>query len=216
MRCGGTKTDHRLVSSRERILDSVAEAMAELHAFQFGKIGALQYQQEVSNLDEPEIGGIGPYNVVDEVAALAALNGDDAGVVHFLKLWPFRSSREFFEASLDRQKTPQHEFSKGIHVLLQMMIRSFHGHWPHPPPRKRPLFLRTLTSTARIFSLRRTAHRRRCSTGMSFTLSSAVSDINATRVGSRGTEIRRCAVMGAMTISRRTRWRNWTNSASGT
>jgi len=58
---------------RERILDSIAEA-----------IGALQYQQEVSDLDEPEIGGNGPYNVVDEVANLAAFNGDGAGVVHFM------------------------------------------------------------------------------------------------------------------------------------
>jgi len=109
---------------RERILDNVAEAMAELHAFQFEKIGTLQYQQEVSDLDEPEIGGIGPFNVVDEVADLAPFNGDDAGVAHSLELGPFGSSREFFEASLDQQKPPQDEFSKGLHVLLRMMIRS--------------------------------------------------------------------------------------------
>ena len=104
---------------RIRILETLAQAMSELSKFQFDKIGSLQF--ESNSFLSPIT--IGEFNVPDEAADLEDMkNGVDRGP-HFRKIGPFDSSCAYFEALLSMQKTPQDQFTIGLHQLLRMMIR---------------------------------------------------------------------------------------------
>jgi aminoglycoside phosphotransferase (APT) family kinase protein len=96
-----------------RILDTTAAAMSQLSKFKFDKIGSLHYEPENTNPTD-----IRQCIVVDELASIAAAQSG----VNYLRIGPFDTSREYFEALLCIRKAPSDEFSIGILNLLRMML----------------------------------------------------------------------------------------------
>jgi hypothetical protein len=96
-----------------RILDTTAAAKLQLGKFKFDKIGSLHY--EPGSTDPTDVRQC---IVVDELASIAAAQSG----VNYLKIGPFDTSREYFEALLRTHKAPSDPFSVGIRRLLRMMI----------------------------------------------------------------------------------------------
>ncbi|KAJ8058276.1 hypothetical protein OCU04_012470 [Sclerotinia nivalis] len=102
---------------RERILDTIAEAMSQLKKFHFDQIGSLQFDKSL------DPASIGKCNLVDEYNDLGNLDNKIDEGPKFIQIGPFSSSYNYFCALLGTQRLPKDSFSIGIHKLLQMMIQ---------------------------------------------------------------------------------------------
>jgi Phosphotransferase enzyme family len=106
-----------LEERRLRILDTVAVAMFQLNKFRFNKIGSLQFDSDVS---KPT--GIGPCNVLDEQADLAAMRNELEPAITYLKIGPFNTSREYFKALFHMQEQATYTYAIGMDKLFDMML----------------------------------------------------------------------------------------------
>ena len=107
-----------LEDRRQRVLNSVAEAMAQLERFQFDKIGSLQFNGDLTSDGIT----IGPCYIWDEETGD---NEDDEEKMAVKQLEPFNTSKSYLQYFLDNEVSPKHfrPLAHGCKKLLASMIR---------------------------------------------------------------------------------------------
>ena len=107
-----------LEDRRQRVLNSVAEAMAQLERFHFDKIGSLQFNGDLTNDGIT----IGPCYIWDEETGD---NEDDEEKMAVKQLGPFNTSKSYLQYCLDNLERPKvfRPLAHGCKKLLASMIR---------------------------------------------------------------------------------------------
>jgi hypothetical protein len=117
---------------RLRILDTIAEAMSQLHQFSFPSAGLLEFDAKTGLF----ILGVGGYPEIDVSAGLEVRRrGVDSNRPRFRRTGPFSTSRDFFLSGLAlRDHHSSYASHKGALRLLRMMIKSLPVSYPPSTP----------------------------------------------------------------------------------
>ena len=110
-------SQNKLEEYRARALQGIAAAMSQLNRLNFGKGGALRFD------DKGNLTGIGGSKAVDLEALYEKLQTEEKATPFYLKE-SSKDPKSYFQALLDRRakKMERSEFDKGVYELLRLLI----------------------------------------------------------------------------------------------